>query len=786
MAELVEYKHGTTFPGIIGRTVDQSSPAWPEPMRAKEGAPNVLFIVLDDTGFGQTGCYGSPISTPNIDRLAQNGLLYNNMHTTALCSPSRACILTGRNHHSNGMAGITEMSTGFPGYNAILPFENGFLSEILHGEGYNTFAVGKWHLAPAEQTSAAGPYDRWPLGRRFERFYGFLGGDTHQYYPTLVYDNHRSEPPKTPEEGYHLTEDLVEKAVAFVADAKQVAPDKPFFLYFATGAMHAPHHVPREWADKYKGMFDDGWDAYREKVLKRQIELGILPPGTELSRHDPDVPDWNALSAEERRVYARMMEVFAGFLEHTDYQIGRLVDFLDGIGELDNTLIMLISDNGASAEGGPTGSVNENRFFNNLPESPEDILAAIDDLGGPKYFNHYPWGWAWAGDTPFRRWKRETYRGGTSDAFIVHWPRGIKAKGEIRGQYAHVIDMVPTVLESLGIEPPTQIRGVTQSPIEGVSLAYSFDDAQAPSRHRIQYFEMLAHRSIYYDGWRAVCPVPGPSFKEAGISFGQFPLTEAKLRELDATGWELYHVAEDIAENKNLAAEERGRLIEMIALWYVEAGKYNVLPLDSRGTLRFMEERPQIARPRERYVYYPGTSPIPENVAAKVLNRPHSIIADVEIHPEGAEGVLLSQGSNSGGYALFVKDGKLHYTHNYVGVTEYHVESDDLVPSGKVELRFEFEPTAKPDIARGRGAAGQARLYINGKLSGEAEIPVTLPIMVGIAEGLVCGRSEGAPVSSLYKSPFPFTGRIYRVTVDVSGEMIRDTEAEMKAVMGHQ
>ncbi|MFM7360407.1 MAG: arylsulfatase [Cyanobium sp.] len=538
---LQEYKEGSAFPGVIGRTAEVSSPAWPQPRRAKQGAPNVLYIVLDDTGFGQLGCYGSPIRTPHIDALAADGLLFSNMHTTALCSPSRSCMLTGRNHHSNGLACITEGSTGYPGYNATIPFANGFLSEMLLQQGYNTYAVGKWHLTPVEQTSAAGPYDRWPLGRGFERYYGFLGGDTHQYYPELVADNHQVEPPATPEQGYHLTPDLVAKAKAMIADAKQVAPTKPFFLYFCTGAMHAPHHVPKEWADRYKGQFDDGWDAYREKVFARQKELGVIPANTVLSRHDPDVPDWNGLSDPEKRLYARMMEVFAGFLEHTDHHIGELIAFLKQIGEYDNTLIMLISDNGASAEGGPTGSVNEGKFFNNVPENLEQNLAAIDDIGSPKYFNHYPWGWTHAGNTPFRRWKRETYRGGTSDPFLISWPKGIAARGEIRHQYGHAIDMVPTVLEALGLEPPASIRGVSQSPIEGVSLLGCCHDGAVASPHITQYFEMLGHRSLYHDGWRAVCPWPGPAFAESEHRFGE-PITYEQLIQLDAHGWELYNL----------------------------------------------------------------------------------------------------------------------------------------------------------------------------------------------------------------------------------------------------
>lgn len=782
---LKEYKPGTAFNGVIGRTVDQSEPAWPEPRRAKEGAPNVLFIVLDDTGFGQLGCYGSPINTPNIDSLAENGLRYNNMHTTALCSPTRTCILTGRNHHSNGMSCITEASTGYPGGNGYIPFENGFLSEMLLEHGYNTYAIGKWHLTPADQISAAGPYDRWPLGRGFERYYGFLGGDTHQYYPDLTYDNHRVEPEKTPEEGYHLTEDLADKAISFIADSKQVAPNKPFFMYFATGAMHAPHHVPKEWADKYAGQFDDGWEAYREKTFAKQKELGIVPAEAELSRHDPDVAKWDSCSPEEKKLYARMMEVFAGFLEHTDDQIGRILDFLKEIGEFDNTLIMLISDNGASSEGGPEGSVNENLFFNFVPEDLEENLAAIDELGGPKHFNHYPWGWTWAGNTPFRRWKRETYRGGISDPFIVHWANGIKAKGEVRTQYTHAIDMVPTVLNMLGLEPPTTIKGVAQSPMEGVSFAHTFEQADAPGRRHTQYFEMMGHRSIYHNGWRAVCPWPGPSFAEAGQGFGM-PISAEKLTELDATAWELYHVDEDFAENHNVAADNRSRLIEMIAQWYVEAGKYNVLPVDGRGQQRFADERPVIAKDRTRYTYYPGTQEVPYNAAAKIINRPHSITAEVDFKA-GDEGVLISQGGIDGGYTFYVKDGKLHYLYNYVARNFYHVESTADIPEGRHQLRFEFEVTGEPEILKGKGAAGRGQLYIDGQLVGQVDMPVTNPIMLGLASGVAIGVDAGAPVSvDAYQSPFAYTGKLYHVTIDVSGDLIVDSEAEMRAIMARQ
>ncbi|MFJ9550508.1 arylsulfatase [Streptomyces erythrochromogenes] len=744
----------------------------------------MLFIVFDDTGFGQLGCYGSPIDTPHLDALAAGGLLYSNMHTTALCSPSRSCIITGRNHHANGMAAITELATGYPGYNGQIPFENGFLSEMLLQHGYNTYMVGKWHLMPSEQESAAGPYDRWPLGRGFERFYGFLGGDTSQWYPDLVYDNHQVEPPTTPQEGYHLTEDLVERAISFIADAKQVAPDKPFFLNLCPGATHAPHHVPKEWADRYRGRFDDGWDAYREQTFARQKELGVVPADARLSPRDPDVPAWESLSAEARSLAARLMEVYAGFLSHTDHHLGRLLDFLKETGEFDNTLIMVVSDNGASAEGGVTGTTNEMQFFNNAPETLEESLARIDELGGPTTFNHYPWGWTWAGNTPFRRWKRETYRGGVSDPFLVHWPDGIRARGEIRDQFAHIIDMVPTVLDVLGMEAPATIRGVTQSPLHGVSFAHTFDDADAESRHRTQYYEMLGHRAIDHDGWRAVCPWPGPSFAEAERPFGT-PITMADLDDLDAHHWELYHVDEDIAETRNLAQEHRSKLIEMIALWYVEAGKYNVMPIDGSVLQRIMTERPQITENRTSYTFRAGTQAVPAAVAPRVLNRPHSVTADVEIPHDGAQGVLLCQGTNAGGWSLYVKDSHLHYAHNYVQRALHHVVSSESLPEGRHTLRFEFEPTGAPDFPTGKGAPGRAQLYVDGRLVGQGDMPVTTPIAINPG-AMACGANPGSAVTPDYQAPFPFTGTLHSVTVDLSGDLIVDAESEMRMHMARQ
>jgi arylsulfatase len=706
------------------------------------------------------------------------------MHTTALCSPSRSCIINGRNHHSNHLACLTNGSTGYPGSDGYIPFENGFLSEILKDRGYNTYCVGKWHLAPEETMTAAGPYDRWPLGRGFERYYGFLGGDTHQYYPELVRDNSQTEPERTPEQGYHLTPDLLEKAKAMIADAKQVAPNKPFFMYFALGAMHSPHHVPKQWADKYAGKFDEGWDAYREGVFKRQKELGVIPADAGLSRHDPDVQDWKTLTDDERRLYARMMEVYAGFLEHTDHYVGELMQFLKNIGEYDDTLIMVISDNGSSAEGGPTGSVNEVRFFNNVPDTVEDGLAHIDEIGGPTVFNHFPWGWTHASNTPFKRWKRETYRGGSTDPFIVSWPAGITARGEVRDHYAHIIDMVPTVLDALGIEAPATIKGVTQSPIEGVSFAHTFHDAAAPTKHLTQYFEMLGHRSLYHDGWRAVCPWPGTSFTESGRKFGDV-ITPEILDQLDAEGWELYHVAEDPAETTDLATKEPARLTAMIGMWYTEAGRYNVLPIDSRGTARIAEERPQIAADRNRYVLYPGTQAIPAAAAPKILNRPYSINAEVEIE-DGTEGVLLSMGGNDGGITLYVKDGLLCYAHNYVALDVYTVKSTDKVPAGRHFLSVEFAPTGAADPKNGKGTPGTVTLFVDGNEVGKGDLPVTTPIRLAQGGHMLVGADNGSSVTPDYDPPNPFTGTIHRVIVDVSGEHVEDYEAQMKIALAKQ
>jgi arylsulfatase len=748
----------------------------------------VLFFILDDVGYGQLSVFGGLVETPNIDRVADMGVRYANMHTTALCSPTRSCVLTGRNHHSNGVASIMETATGYPGYDARMPFQNGMLSEILRERGYNTFAVGKWHLSPSEENTAAGPFHRWPLGRGFERFYGFLGGETNQWYPDLVEDNRSVDQPRLPKEGYHLSEDLADQAIRMILDAHVNAPEKPFFLYYATGCAHAPHHVPKEWADRYAGRFDDGWDAYREEVFARQKDLGIVPAHAQLPPHDPDVPEWDSLSAEEQRLYARFMEVYAGFVTFTDHHFGRILDTLESLGELDNTIVMVLSDNGASAEGGQVGSTNEMLFFNNAPESLEDNLAQIDELGGPRSYNHYPWGWAWAGDTPFRRWKRETYRGGATDPFVMSWPKGMNARAEVRTQYAHAIDMMPTILDMLGIDPPKAIRGVAQSPMEGVSFAPSLDDAAAPSDHTTQYFEMFGHRAIDHNGWRAVCPWPGTDFTTAatkGREFGS-PITPEVLDELETVGWELYDIAEDPTESRNVAAEHPDKLRELVALWWVEAGKYQVLPIDGDVKSRLVTERPQTSRPRTRFAYYPGLSVIPQAATPPTLNRPHSIEADVTIPAGGAEGVLLAQGGAAGGFAFYVKNGRLHYALNYVAREVFEVESSDVVPEGRHALRFEYEPTGQPDFAVGKGAPGRFQLYVDGTLVGNVDVPHTTPAIYEL-EGLSCGYDFAAPVlPDVYDPPFAFTGTIHQVVVDVGGELIEDDEAKLRRLMAQQ
>jgi arylsulfatase len=746
------------FKGKIGRTIDESTSDWPPLARAPKGAPNVLYIVLDDVGFAAIGCYGSPVcQTPHLDKLAKNGVRFNNFHTTALCSPSRSCFLTGRNHHSNAMACITEGSTGFPGSYGRVPLANGFLSEMLTPFGWAAFAIGKWHLTPAEDMNLACNRKWWPLGRGFDRFYGFLGGEVDQWTPWLAYDNHFIKPPKTPEQGYHNVPDLVDKSKEFIADLKQVAPERPFFLYFCPGACHAPHHAPKEWIDKYKGKFDAGWDDYREKALANQIAMGICPPGTKLSPPDPDVVPWAKLSPEEKSVYARQMEVYAAYLSFVDHHIGELLKFLEDFGELDNTLIIAVSDNGASAEGGPHGSFNENLFFNGVPDTLKQNVKHIADWGSPRTYPHYSWGWTHATNTPFRRWKREVARGGTSDLCIVHWPKGIKAKDAIRHQFIHAVDLVPTTLDLLNTKSPKSINGVVQTPLEGVSFATTLDNAKAKVPREAQYFEMFAQRAIYLDGWRAYAP----------WKFGD----NITAKDLTNDKWMLFHIDTDFSESTDVAADNPAKLEELKQLWWAMANKHKVLPLDGRGIERLATPRPEMSGPRDKYVYFPGTGEVESSNAADMRNRSYSITADVEIPADGARGVLLAQGGFIGGQAFFVNnDGKLQFSHNYVGLNEFKVVADSKLPSGKATLRWEFSVTGPPDFKAGRGASGVGRLFINGQQVGEGKIPVTCPLAYSLSgDGLSCGRDTLTPVSADYgkEIEYPFTGVIRRVVVDL-------------------
>jgi arylsulfatase A-like enzyme len=748
------------FKGKVGRTVGESTTDWPPLAHAPKGAPNVMYIVLDDVGYAALGCYGSPVcKTPHMDKLAKNGVRYNNFHTTALCSPSRSAFLTGRNHHSNAMACITEGSTGYPGSYGRMPLANGMLSEMLTPFGWSTFAIGKWHLTPAEDMNLACNRKWWPLGRGFDRFYGFLGGEADQWTPWLAHDNHFIKPPKTPEEGYHNVADLTDKAKVFIADVKQVAPERPFFLYFCPGACHAPHHAPKEWIEKYKGAFDAGWDDYREKALANQIKMGICPANTKLSPPDPDVVPWANLNAQEKAVYARQMEVYAAYLSYVDHHIGELVAFLEAMEQLENTLIILVSDNGASAEGGPQGSFNENLFFNGVPDTLKQNLKHIANWGDPTTYPHYSWGWTHATNTPFRRWKREVTRGGTADLCIVHWPKGIKAKDAIRPQFVHAIDLVPTVLDALKMKSPTSINGVTQSQIEGVSFAATFDGPNVKLQREAQYFEMFAQRALYLEGWRAYAP----------WKFGD----NITAKDLTNDKWMLFNIDTDFSEANDVAKENPAKLEEMKQLWWAMANKYKVLPLDGRGIERLMTPRPEMSAPRSKYIYFPGTGEVEASTAADVRNRSYSITAEVAVPKGGAQGVLLAHGSSFGGYTFFVnKDGKLQFSHNYLGLEEFKIVSDEKLPEGKLTLRWQFQVTGPPDFKAGKGAPGTGTLYVDGKQVGVGKIAVTCPLAYGLSgDGLSCGRDTLTPVSADYhgRGEYAFTGTIRRVIVDTAG-----------------
>jgi arylsulfatase len=770
------------FKGVVNVDISRSTPDWApyaQPV-ARDGAPNILYIVLDDVGFSAMEPFGGLIRTPNINRIAERGLVYSSFHTTALCSPTRSCLLTGRNHTTNSMGSITEAAAGFPNSSGHIPFECGNIAEVLGERGWNTFMVGKWHLTPEDEMNLASTKRQWPLGRGFERFYGFLGAETNQWYPDLIHDNHPVEQPATPEQGYHFSTDITDHALAFIRDAKAVAPEKPFFLYYCPGACHAPHHAPKEWSDKYRGAFDMGYEAYREQVFQRQQALGILPEEAELSPINPyidrtsrdgktwpeldTVRPWEPLSDEEKRLFARMAEVYAGFLSHADNEIGRLLGYLEESGQLENTIIVIVSDNGASGEGGPNGSVNENKLFNGLPDKIEENLAFLDDLGTPLTYNHYPTGWAWAFNTPFKLWKRySNYEGGTADPMIVSWPARITATG-IRRQYTHAVDIVPTLYESLEIELPETLKGYTQFPLEGISFATSFDDEAADTGKTTQFYSMGGTAAIWHEGWKAASLTPAAPDMWADYA-GQI--------------WELFDTTTDPTECHDLAEQHPDKLRELVNLWWVEAGKYNALPLENRGVVEILgTERPQIAKQRSRYLYYPGTAEVPESVAPNIRNRSYTVAVEVDVESADASGVLFSHGARFGGHALYVKDGKLKYVYNWVGMFEQIVESTEGIPTGHVVLSasFDREGDTMP-------AEGTLTLYFGDRQVGQGRIK-TQPGKFSIAgEGLNVGKDTAEPVSDDYpgSSPWPFTGgTILRAAVDVSGTPFVDLAEEAR------
>ena len=753
-----------TFRGVIGRYWWESTPWWPDPVRPPAGAPNVLLVVLDDVGFAQFGCFGGSIDTPVIDGLAAGGLRYVNFHTTALCSPTRACLLTGRNHHRNGMGRIADFASGFPGYDARIPRANGFLSEILRDAGYSTWAVGKWHLTPEDETHLAATRARWPLGRGFERFYGFHGGETHQFAPWLVHDNHFVDPPRTHDEGYHLSEDLADQAITYLRDLRSVDGDKPFFCYLAFGACHSPHQAPPAWIERYRGRFDHGWDAERERILARQLEAGILPPGTRLSPRPEWVPAWDTLSGDERRLYARYMEAFAGFLSHADHQLGRLLDALTETGDAERTLVVVCSDNGASSEGGPTGSVNDVRPWN-LAERPlAEALARIDEIGGPRLHNNYPWGWTVAGNTPFRRWKREVHEGGVADPLVVAWPAGIRAPGGTRRHYVHAIDVAPTVLAACGIEPPAEIDGIPQTPMDGVSFAATFTDPGAPAVRRTQYYEMFGCRALYHGGWKAVTYHP----------------IHVADPGLDHAAWELYHVETDPSECDDLAGTEPERLRRMVELWWAEAARNQVLPVDNRPFSSFTLERPDPRPERTRVRFWPGTGMVPEEAVPSLHNRSHRIVAVTDPLPAaGVEGVLVALGNLQGGFTFFVRDGRLCYVHNLVGQVWHRVVATEPVPAGARELSATLTKTGEHRLA--------VTLGVDGRVVGEGEVPRFTPIRFNlVGAGLTVGADRGLEVCDDYRAPFPFTGRLRHVEIEVTGDRFLDPKAAAEVAVTRQ
>lgn len=732
---------------------DAKAPARFE-IKAPNGAPNVVIVLIDDIGFGGPSTFGGPIQTPTLDSLANAGLRFNNFHTTALCSPTRNALKTGRNHHTTNTGSIMETATAFPGNTGQVPNSVAPLAEMLRLNGYSTGAFGKWHETAAWETSVSGPYDRWPTHQGFDKFYGFIGGETDQWYP-LVYDGvTKVDPPKT--EGYHFTVDMTNQAINWVKAQQSMTPDKPFFVYFATGAVHAPHHVPKEWADKYKGQFDKGWDQVRLETIKRQKKLGVIPGNTQLAPRPEDIKDWDKLPAEERRLFARQAEVYAGFMAQTDYEVGRFVKALKDINEMDNTLFIYIAgDNGTSAEGGFVGMYNEMTYFNGVTEKVEDLIPLIDQWGGPETFPHMAAGWAVAFDSPFS-WTKQVASdfGGTRNGAVIHWPKGIKAKGEIRSQFSHVIDIAPTILEAAGLPEPKSVNGTPQTPIEGTSMLYTFDNAKAAERHTTQYFEMFGNRAIYHDGWFA-------------RTIHRAPWQNVGLPPLTTDVWDLYNVKNDFSLTRNLAADQPGKLKELQALFMQEAKKYHVLPIDDRTIERTnpaLAGRPDVLGDRTSLTLYEGMQGMLENTFMNIKNQSSKITAELEIPEGGANGAILSQGGRFGGWSLYMKDGKPAYVYNFLGLERYTIAAPEALPAGPVTVTLDFAYDGG-----GVGRGGKATLLVNGKSVAEGRVERTQPNIFSADETADVGLDNQTPVAEGIGigAETRFTGKINQVTLEV-------------------
>ena len=743
------------FAGHIGRTHLESTPAWPPPP-AGIGGPNVVTIVLDDTGFAHFGCYGSTLRTPNIDRLAAGGLRYNGFHTTALCSPTRACLMSGRNHHSVGMRAVSNWSSGYPHMRGGINPRAATIAELLRAHGYATFAAGKWHLAPMEETSAAGPHHNWPLQKGFDRFYGFLQGETDQFHPELTHDNHHIDPPRRPEDGYHVSEDLIDQSTGWIRDLTSVRPDRPFLLYLAFGAMHSPHQAPDDYLQRWRGAFDEGYDVMRERWFARQLELGIVPPGTTPAARNPGVPPWEDLTPNQQRFACRLQEAFAAMLEHTDAQIGRLVAFLEQHDLLDNTLLTVLSDNGASREGGPFGVMDEFSFFNGMFEDIDALVEAhIDDIGGPHSHSNYPWGWAQAGNSPLRWYKQNTFGGGVRDPLIVHWPAQIpeSEQGAIRPQFCHAIDIAATILDITGAPVPEQFNGHPQLPMHGRSIAPTFTDPNTAPPRTVQYFEQMGHRGIYVDGWKATTyHVPGHPY--------------------DDDEWELFHLDEDFSETHDLAAEMPEKLREMIDTWWTQAGEMGVLPLDDR-TIELFGGAPRPGSPhaRGRYDYFPPIAHIPSDASPTLGAREWTLTAAVVVgDPSVAgplEGVVYARGTHNIGHTFFVRDGHLHFDYNALGTHQ----------RASAPLTLEPGPHALTVAFRRDGKEGVLTIGADGTDLADVRIPKIVR-MLG-STGLDIGRDALSTVVDDYVGPFPFTGTIDRVSIEIH---TRRSHADIAAI----